>query len=183
MGNPIQVRNINDWLKRKYGKDLLNRAFFRIIWSEDEIEKRAGTFENIQMGIYLGAFKGVKEVKKYANPIYKDRFILEKLIFGINNPEIWGDTYREGTYEPIWVFRGPADTFQLPTIKTTDFVMRMLLGDKEKRNQKMEDSDDEAALASEIKDAEEALGEHGGEVASHLHTRTGSVGGLRKDPF
>jgi hypothetical protein len=171
--DPTQVRNINKWLKNNYGKDLLSRPIFRLVWSEDEIEKRAGTFEDYYVPIYMGAFRGVREVKKYANPIYKERYILEKLIFGIDNKEIWGDTVRDGIYEPIWVFRGPGDTFQMPTYKTVAFVLRMLLGEKERRNQKMEDSDDESAMAQEIADCQEVLGGSGGDIASHLRTRSG----------
>ena len=177
------VKEINTWLKEHYGKDLLSRPCFRLVWSEDELEKRIGHFEEYTGTIYTGTFHGLREVKKYANPIYKDRYILEKLIFGIDNKEIWGDTVRDGTYEPVWVFRGPDDTFQMPTRKTVAFVLRMLLGDKERRTQGMEDSDDAAAMLQEIKDTEEILGGGGGDIASHLATRTGSVGGLRKDPF
>lgn len=166
---------LNKWLKEQYGSDLRGRAWYRVIWSEDETEKRLGTFEDYYGSVFAGFFHGLREVKKYANPTYKERWILEKLIYGIQNAEIWGDTARDGSYEPIWVFRGPNDTYQRPTAKACSFVLRMLLGDKERRNQKMEDSAEESSLAQEINDSVEVLGGSDDSISSHLHTRTGVV--------
>src|SRR4030042_467586 len=120
------IEILNKWLKEQFGSDLRNRPWFRIVWSDSEIEKRVGTFEDFYGPIWSGEFRGLREVKKYANPIYRERWILEKLIFGIDNPQIWGDTIKDGTYEPIWVFRGPGDTYQRPTEKACDFVIRSL---------------------------------------------------------
>ena len=146
---------------------------FRIVWSEDEIEKRAGRFEDYYGPIFLRAWTGVKEVRKYGAAIYRERFILEKLVF-INNPEIWGDP-KDGSYEPIWVFRGPGDTYQVPTLKTTDFIMRMILGDKKKETQKDVDYEEENSLQADINTAYEVLGGPEGSVASHLRTGSGIV--------
>ncbi len=172
------VKHINKWLKNQYGADLTGRPFFRIVWSEIETEKRFSLYDQMLSDhIIYKTVKKLKEVKKYANPIYSERFILEKLIFGIDNPEIWadGDPIKNGTYEPIWVFRGPNDTYQVPTLKTVEFVIRMLLGDKVHRNQKMEDSDEESSLQDEIKDCVNALGGPEGDIASHLHTKSAII--------
>jgi len=168
------VKHINKWLKGQYGSDLLNRPIFRIVWSEDELEKRAGTFEDFYGSILCRTWKGVRECKKYGAATYKERFILEKLIFGIDNQEIWGET-KNGTYEPVWVFRGPGDTYQVPTLKATEFVLRMLLGDKEKRTQKDVDYDEAQSLQEDIETAYEALGGPEGDISSHLRTGSGIV--------
>ncbi len=153
------VEIINKWLKKQFGSDLRGRPWFRLVWSETETEKRAGVFENFtDSGIWCGEFRGIREVKKYNNPIYKDRWILEKLIYGLSNPEIWGDTVKDGTYEPIWVFRGPGDTYQKPTTKAVDFVVHSLLGKKPKLTQKDVDYEEEQSLNKEIDHEYEAMG-------------------------
>jgi hypothetical protein len=150
---------INKWLKNQYGTDLRSRPWYRIIWSENETEKRTGIFNDFtDSGLYIGYHQGLREVKKYANPIYKDRWILEKLIYGLNNKEIWGDTARDGIYEPIWVFRGPGDTYQKPTTKTVDFIVQSLLAEKPKLTQSDTDYEEEQSLEKEKREEYERLG-------------------------
>ena len=174
MATDIEI--INKWLKNQFGSDLRRRPWFRVVWSENETEKRTGVFNDFtESGLFIGQFRGLREVKKYGNPIYKDRWILEKLIYGINNKEIWGDVARDGTYEPIWVFRGPGDTYQKPTIKAVDFLVHSLLGKKPKLTQKDVDYEEEQSLEKEIQETQDKMDEGGGVVASHLRTGTAVV--------
>jgi len=170
------VKHINKYLKEHHGSDLLSRPFYRIVWSEDELEKRFAMYDNMLSDhIIFNTVKKLKEVRKYANPIYKERFILEKLILDIDNPEVWDTTMGRGSYEPIWVFRGLGDTYQVPTLKTVDFVLRMLLGKKEHRDQRMEDNEEESSLQAEIADCQEVLGGSEGAIASQLRDRSAII--------
>jgi hypothetical protein len=96
------VKLINKQLAKIYGIILDGRSNFRLVWSNDETEKRFVIDKWIMLnGIYQPS-NGAIEIKKYSHPQYKDRFILEQLKFSPNS-EIIGSEF--GHYEPMWVFR------------------------------------------------------------------------------
>jgi len=96
----MDIHLINQKLRDYYGIDVAsNLPNYRIVWSENELEKRKGLFQTFTpSGIFVRAEYGVREVKKYN---YLDpQYILEKLTPNINNPEIAVGM----TYEPLWCF-------------------------------------------------------------------------------
>lgn len=103
----MDIHLINQRLIDIYGKDLLNQPIYRIIWSEDEIEKRFATFRDWVPGtnILIREVTEVREVKKYST--YEPQYILEKLFFNQHNTEILdNNTFnpQKCTYEPMWAF-------------------------------------------------------------------------------
>ncbi len=118
-----EIDIINKWLDRTYGHDLLGRPTWRVVFSSGQTEKRKGEIAEFYGPIFIRSWYGIHEVQKYASPDWKDRWILERLTFDIENPELCLD--RPGSYEPIWTFRGPSGVYQKPNLKSVKFLLEM----------------------------------------------------------
>lgn len=112
------VDAINEKLLLYYGRELDGRPRYRVVWSTNQLEKRKGEFNEFYGSIYLRTFYGVKEVPKY--PFDRDRWIVEKLFY-INNPELFSN--RPGSYEPVYVLKGPNGEFLPLNWRAVDMVV------------------------------------------------------------
>lgn len=94
---------INKRLETRYGRDVAeNLPKFRVVWSEDETEKRHGTYNKISpSGLYLGTETGTVEIKKYW--YLAPCWVLEKLE-RIPDRKTHDEVQASYTYEPIMVF-------------------------------------------------------------------------------
>lgn len=97
---------INIQLKDLYSVDIVTGLpIFRIVWSEDEMEHRHGTFDDFVPGtnIYLGSKTETRYLPKYRQWIH-GRHILERLVLvpECNQSEL---PAAKISYEPLWVFR------------------------------------------------------------------------------
>src|ERR1043165_5019958 len=106
-GCSMDINIINRRLVETHGKDFLEQPIYRVVWSEDEIEKRFGTFRDYLSGtnILIREVTEVREVKKY--PYLPNQYVLEKLFINKHNTEILDNktyTPRACTYEPLWSF-------------------------------------------------------------------------------
>jgi hypothetical protein len=144
-------------LAELYGKNLDGRPFYRIVWSDSCTEKRVGTFNDFNGTIFTGQFKGMREVRKYDDPGFREKFILEKLIPALENQEVWDSAFGQGSYEPIWTFRGPNNSFQRPTLKAVEFLLGMIQGEKPKLTDKDINDLEEDLLAKETEENFEIL--------------------------
>lgn len=116
-------KRINKYLKGLYGLTLDGRSKFRLVWSEDVLEKRLGYFEDYTpSGILVRKVKEVREVKKYS--YITDRFILEAYMpEQRTSPEIMaGDDY-----EPLFVFQDRGGNFLSPQDWACDYVISRYL--------------------------------------------------------
>jgi hypothetical protein len=100
------VNVINQQLKDLYSVDVVTGLpIFRVVWSEDQFEKRHGTFDDFLPGtqIYLRTVTETREVPKYRQWIH-GRHILERLVVvpECNRAELPANKI---SYEPLWVFR------------------------------------------------------------------------------
>lgn len=92
------IEALNARLKEYFGYDDLDRAIYRIVWANDQLEKRR--VDRSEMGVQF-LFPEVIEVKKY--PYLKDMYVLERL-------SIIPEENREDlplsriSYEPVWSF-------------------------------------------------------------------------------
>lgn len=103
----MDIHLINRRLKDIYGVDFLNQPIYRIVWSNDEIEKRFGTFTDYIPGtnIFIREVTEVREVKKYN--YLEPQYVLEKLFFNQHNKEILDNKTLAPqicTYEPLHAF-------------------------------------------------------------------------------
>lgn len=102
----MDIHLINRKLREQFGEDFLKQPFFRIVWSDDEIEKRYSNFRDFIPGtnVLIRDVIEVREVKKYQ---MEPQYILERLFFNRHNKEILDNkTYNPQTctYEPFWAF-------------------------------------------------------------------------------
>lgn len=85
------------------GTNLLGQPLYRIIWSDNELEKRIGTFKDYFGGIFIREVREARLVPKY-NYI-SERWVLERWIPPelCYNPELPDSQW--GSFEPIYVFQ------------------------------------------------------------------------------
>jgi hypothetical protein len=103
----MDLHLINRRLVEMYGTDFMNQPIYRVIWSEDQIEKRFSTFKDFLEGtnILLREVTEVREVRKYS--YLEPQYVLEKLFWNQHNKEILNNDSLEPsrcTYEPMWCF-------------------------------------------------------------------------------
>lgn len=115
------IEAINQRLIDYYGIDSdTGRPIFRIVWANDETEKRRVTTS--EFGIQF-VHPIVMEVKKY--PYLKDLHVLERLV-------VVPDADREElvvsklSYEPLWAFHDAAKNPVYPIWTATQFVVDAL---------------------------------------------------------
>ena len=112
------VATINQRLIDHYGTDSdTNQPMFRIVWANDQTEKRLIDYSDA--GVYW-LHPEVREVKKY--PYLKDLFVLERLVVV---PEVNAEELptMKLSYEPVWAFRDENNTFITPLWTATKFIV------------------------------------------------------------
>jgi len=124
------------------GIDFDGRAMFRIVWADEQLEKRRGSWDIYYAGvIYLRTETGVKEVPKY--PYFKGCWVLEKLET-FRHPDVIYD--KPKGYEPFFVFKDK-DGNPLPVNRrVVEFICRSILEGPEK----VDPDDEQKELLSEI---------------------------------
>jgi hypothetical protein len=113
------IETINSRLKENYGSDLQGNAFYRLVWSTGEVEKRLGTFQDYYGQIYLRTVTEVRQVPKYPNNL--NRFVLEILLKGAGPEEVKDYNY----YEPLYVFERDDGTPLEPIWRAIEFLVQM----------------------------------------------------------
>jgi hypothetical protein len=147
------LENVNNWLKEKFGKDDLGRAKFRLSWSEDQFEKRRGTFNEFAGKIFVRKFTGIATVPKY--PYVKERWILEQYIAF---PSVEIVSSENGSYEPVWVFSDKNGDYIRPIQRAVEFILwTLLFGTKDKMTPKGLKDEEQNQIESETKFFQEYL--------------------------
>jgi hypothetical protein len=116
------IESINQQLIDLFGLDTSSgQPMFRIVWSEDQFEKRLT--DRSDKGLVLPT-SVIKLLPKYKQWI-KERFVLERLIIvpEVNIQELAGIKL---SYEPLWVFQGRNDEYVPPTLWGSKFVIDTL---------------------------------------------------------
>jgi hypothetical protein len=115
------LETLNARLVEQFGVDSdTGRPIFRIVWANDETEKRLT--DKLDSGMRL-IYAQVMEVKKY--PYLENLYVLERLVVvpEINQREL---PTSKLSYEPLWAYRD-ANGMPLPPIWTaTKFVIDVL---------------------------------------------------------
>lgn len=113
-----KIETINQFLRDNYGIDTDDSLpIFRVVWSEDQFEKREMKFTD--SGVEL-LYPEVRMVRKYS--YLKDVYILERrvLVPEQNQKELCG---LQKSYEPLYNFKQEDDTPIPPTIAGCQFVI------------------------------------------------------------
>lgn len=129
-----RIENLNRQLIDLYGIDTITGlAMWRIVWSEDQLEHRHGTYDDFtESGIYLRTVTEVRYVPKYRQWI-QDKYVLERLVV---IPEInSGDLpAAKLSYEPIYPFETPSGKYLPPRLDAAQFVIDVVLASQGKGN-------------------------------------------------
>jgi hypothetical protein len=115
----VEVSIINKRLVDVFGKELNGRPRFRVAFSDDEKEKRVGTFDEFHGKIFLRQFFGVREVPKYS--YIKMRWVLEKSAW---NPE--KEIMNHNGFEPVYVFQDKDKNYLMPIYKVCEVIIHGL---------------------------------------------------------
>lgn len=100
---------LNNRLSERYGRSIEGTAKFRVVWSEDEFEKRVTQYTD--EGFQL-IHSEVRELPKYRQWVHA-KYILEKLTVV---PEfVKTDLVDKISYEPVWVFESNKGIPLVPT--------------------------------------------------------------------
>lgn len=97
----MDAKDINRRLTN-FGENSFSQPKWRLVWSDDQLEKRFGEFNEFYGKIFLRNFTGVMEVPKYPHIIHKwilERWMPPELAYHSDLPES-----NRGSYEPIYVF-------------------------------------------------------------------------------
>lgn len=109
---------INATLERLYGKHpIVNNANFRLVFSDEQFEKRSGE-KSVYCGeLYLRKEDGIHEVPKYS---YLDaQWVVERLIAN-HHQDVFEGNY---TYEPVYAF---PSNMPMPPWKAIEFLIKRL---------------------------------------------------------
>lgn len=115
------VETLNDRLVDYYGVDsTTGRAMFRIVWANEQTEKRL--VSEMDSGVHL-LHPMVLEVKKY--PYLKDLFVLERLVV-VPDEQQRELPVSKLSYEPIWAYCGRDRQYLPPLWSATQFIVDAL---------------------------------------------------------
>jgi len=153
----MDIREINRNLVEHFGKDFLDRPVYRVVWSDDLVEKRFGTFRDYVSGtnILLREVTEVREVRKYS--YLEPQYVLEKLFINQHNTEILeSDTFnpQHCTYEPVWCFGHDSShkygkKARQPVWRAIQLLITMLLNPKKLTSSEMNDAEKAQAFKDE----------------------------------
>ena len=138
-----EVRRINKELK-VYGSNLQGKPIFRVVFSNDQIEKRraARNVFSDSGQIFLRREVGVFELPKY--PWIVNKWILERWYPAEKtyHPDIISS--REGDYVCIYVYQDGDGNYLSPLLKVAQIVVRHILNPRRFSQALSEDADREA---------------------------------------
>jgi len=141
------IESINQQLIDLFGIDTITgKSLFRIVWSEDQFEKRLTSFTDNGLALL---YPEVRLLPKYRQWI-QNKYVLERLcvVPEINQDEIPTDKL---SYEPIWVFEKKDGVAIPPTLWASKFVIDSLYAAMGKKSLRKY-IDDEAKNPEEYKE-------------------------------
>lgn len=130
------LKSLNIWLLERYGRGYFTGgiraaehpdALWRIVWSNDQFEKRFGRFRDIHKGsnILIREVEEVRLVPKYG--WIQDRYILEKNVFAPDPTGCLIETLHAPHYEIVWCFQNAETKEPQPIIrKGVEFLIDCL---------------------------------------------------------
>ncbi len=117
---------INDSLRGEFGTNPSGQQYWRVSWSNKQVEFRKRTYEEHYHGIYLRTITAIEECPKY--PLIKERWIIERWIAPdpIYTDEIVS-AKEAGSYECIYVFQDKDRNYLPLNLTVAVIVIKSLL--------------------------------------------------------
>lgn len=147
------TERINEVLSRRYGLHDDGRPKFKVVWSEDQLEKRFTT--RTKEGIDL-LYPEVIERKKYQH--ISERYVLEQLsVVPEDDPN--NDLVDKLSYEPLWTFQDRFGNYLPPRIDACIFIIKHIYEAAERASRGLREliKEDPEAAAKELAAVEEYL--------------------------
>lgn len=121
-----KVETLNRRLSDRYGLYSDGRPLWRLVWSEDEMEKRHGIWDDYTSnGLFIRRVEEVREVPKYRQWINPPCFILERLL---EIPEgVQTQLLTKTSYETVFTFRDKWNQPLPPTWRAIELIMFSVL--------------------------------------------------------
>lgn len=118
INEPIDV--LNRRLSEHYGVSWDGRAIYRIVWSEDQFEKRLTQYTDAGIELLVPE---VRELPKYKQWIH-DKYILENLVI-VPEAQV-AETTTKTSYEPLYVYEDKSGFPLPPGWEVTKFLIDMV---------------------------------------------------------
>lgn len=117
-----RLERLNTRLKTEYGYFQGSPSpNWRVVWSEDQFEKRYGTFEDrTPEGYLIRRVSEVREVPKYRQWVH-NKYILERMMANFTHN---GEMITKMQYEPVYVFENPEN--QPPIFDAIKFIVELV---------------------------------------------------------
>ena len=116
------VDTINKELK-KHGSNEYGDPNFRVVFSDEQTERRKVTSKNPSKILLLFDTEEIKEVKKY--PWIKRKWILERWSSGETHKDL--QNFKSGIYICIYIFQDKNNNYLPPLLKVTEIIVNRLL--------------------------------------------------------
>lgn len=122
------VESINKQLLTAFGREFNGWPKFRVVWSEDQYEKRWTTHTNEGWPLL---HPEVRELPKYKQYIHQ-KYVLERLVPVTGTTDLTENI----SYEPAWVFQHKTDgTYLPPRFDACKFVIEAIYSQIDKAGQ------------------------------------------------
>lgn len=125
------IDTINRRLNDEY-RVIDGRPIYRIVWSDDQLEMRKGTYSDWYGHIFIREVKNITRLVKKYWYFDKPSWVLEKLSFYASNAqmkEVLDELVeaRNGSYEPVYRFYRESTKQNLPVnMRVVDFIVYSL---------------------------------------------------------
>ncbi len=164
------IESINKKLLDDYGSDIAdNRAKYRVVWSDDQYEKRITTHDK-NGNQYIHPV--IQELPKYKQYI-RHRYVLEKLTV------VQGETdlLEKVVYEVIWTFQDKRGKYLPPWFAACKHIIENILMNMAIKNYhaKYKDTMSKEKYLEDLQKMEDELFGNETEVGDHLAYGTGIV--------
>lgn len=165
------IESINKQLKELFGVDTVTGdVIWRVVWSEDQFEKRYGTYDDFVPGtkIFLRTVTETREVPKYRQWIH-EKYVLERLV-AVPEVNLIDLPTTKMSYEPLWVFEDKNGNYLPPKIEACQFIINTVYaaqyGTKNLKKYHDPESSQEAELETRRKRIDGIIDELFGEQSS-----------------
>lgn len=177
----ILVNNINKRLQTVHGVNDYGQPMFRIVFSDDQLEKRFGKYAEFYGPIFIREFSGLRENKKYW--YIQHKWVLERWMPSLSVYDRMIPGTSEGSYEPIYVFQD-ANGNPLPVVEeVANRVIHTLFNPKLPGDRASDlKAEEEKEMTEEIKHFEDVIADAGGSwlnVQMHGKEAVGYTKGLK----
>ncbi len=165
-----QIENINKKLLEEFGKEFNGEPRFRVVFSDDQYEKRLTDFTDEGFQLLQPE---VRLLPKYKQHI-REKYILERLVPVPEGVET--DLVEKVSYEPAWVFQDKNGNYLPPFFEGCKLIIESLLtaiGRKDTFTKYKDKNVSAEERAAELKKVEDVLFGNETSLTDDLHYGSG----------